>query len=115
MSILEPDDMAPGSKKENPMVPISRLARRVRDEGRTLGLAMQRFFAVPNPDPDAPHRAQIIFLLEEEGPSGSKPDPEFEAFLEGQRKAEREQRADQDREGLAQLREELKKKDGGIL
>lgn len=104
---------------DNPMAALSILGKRLADEAAKLGLFLQQFAILPNPDPNGPHAAQAIFAIEAPeggtpyGPVESHPetmghsdvDAEFERMLEAQRRFEMEQKSKDARESLKELLE----------
>lgn len=109
------DEHPDAPKAEDPVAPFFRLRGRVTDEARKVGYELRQFVIVPGMEPKGPHHAQAIFQLAEEKPPSIDDDAEFKALIEGQEKAEREARASEQREGLKDLRDQLKDPKKGIL
>lgn len=100
----------------NILRPFSRIGRRLREEAAKEGLEMKEFLVRPDLDDEnaTPH-AQAVFVLHNgELPAVAEEDPEFEAFLAGQVEAERQQKEEAAKEGLADLSRRLQE-GGGIL
>lgn len=87
------------------MEPIARLGRRLRDEAKDEGLTLMRFSVDPNLDGEV-HEATAVFFIDEDAPERVE-DPEFDALIAGQIKAEQEAKAAQARENMERLRDDL--------
>jgi hypothetical protein len=115
MSIFDDEQHPDTPKKENHLAPLFRLRKRTGEEADKIGFSMRQFAVVPGMEEGGPHHVHAVFVLAEEKPPSIDDDPEFKALLEGQEKAERERRAAEQREGLQELRDQLKKPGEGIL
>lgn len=105
-------------KTEDPIAPLFRLRGRVKDETPKVGYVLQQFAVMPGMDEEGPHFVHCVFVADEDDenkPKGIDDDPEFKALIEGQEKAERERRAEEQRKGLTDLRDQLKDPKKGIL
>lgn len=109
------DEHPDAPKAEDPLAPLFRLRGRVKDEGGKVGYELRQFVIAPGMEEKGPHHVHAIFQMAEEKPPSIDDDPEFKALIEGQEKAERERRATEEREGLTQLRDQLKDPKKGIL
>lgn len=81
------------------------------------GLHGERFSVQPNFDPAGPHHASIMYFVDDDWiPPGAEQeaDPEFEKVIRDAEIAEREQKAEEARASLADLRDTLKDKNKGI-
>lgn len=94
------------------MEPIARLGRRLRDETKDEGLQLMRFSVDPNLDGEV-HEATAVFFIDEDAPAKTS-DPEFEALIAGQIKAEQEAKAAQARQNMEQLRNDLSDPSKGL-
>lgn len=103
---------------DNPMRPLSILYGRLANESGQDGLILHAFVVLPNIDPELVGVVQGMFLNDPDWtpPDENAPvsDPEFEKVIADAEKAEREQKADEARESLTRLRDDLKHRDKGI-
>lgn len=104
--------------KPNPLAPLAKLRDRVAAAARAKGLVLQQFVVVPGNDPEGPHRAQVVLLLDEDWKPEAEPettaDPDFDRVMREAEEAEREAAARKVQEGLESLRSDLQKPGGGI-
>lgn len=100
----------------NPIAPLSKVMARLSEDGQTEGLNLHAFVVIPNLDPDGPHLIQSVFhLIPDWGKDEAKiEDPEFDAFIKAQEAHDAEERANQARESLKGLADDLKKPGGGL-
>ncbi len=92
---------------DNPMPPLTKLMRQLREQMKEVGMTLHHFSVAPNLDPSGIHHAQAVVTLGEEPPPKQEDDPEFDALIEGQKKAEDDARAAQARKELEELQAEL--------
>lgn len=101
---------------DSPLAPLSILMKRAAEAAQAEGLNVQAFLVTPNWDPDGPHNVQIVFrpIPDWNKDEPKVEDPEFEAFIEAQRKHEAEEKANQAREQLQGLADDLKDPNKGL-
>lgn len=108
--MIDPDDAAP-------LPALSTLMVRAMEILGKHGLAAQHFSVMPNIDPDGPHHAHVIHVIDPDwsAEAAEDEDPEFQAIIDGAAKAEQEQQAEKARESLSDLRDKLRDPGQGFL
>lgn len=110
----------PTEPKEHPLAPLTRIRQRISEQAGERGLKLHGLAVVPAKDPDGPHQAQVVLVLDDDKPDvvivrGGTGDREFDELMEGSAKAADEERAKAAREDLEHLREQLKDPNKGFL
>ena len=101
------------SMGDNPMPALTTLMKRLSEQMKEIGLHLHHFSIVPSTDPNGPHNAQAVVTLGTP-PAEQTSDPEFDAMIEGQRKAEQDAKVEEARKELEQLNESLTDPSKGI-
>lgn len=101
---------------DNPLAPLSVVMKRLAEEAQKDGLQLVGFAVTPNYDPDGPHTCQGVFrpIPDWNKDEPQVEDPEFEDFIKAQERFEAEQKADEARQQLQSLRDDLKDPSSGL-
>ena len=104
--------------QDNQIAPFVNLGRRLRDEARGVGLAMDRFFVMPNLDGEN-HTVTGIFTLDEEmeitnETVGGAIDQAFEELVTDEADRALEEKLNRARENLRNFEESMRDPDKGL-
>ncbi len=100
---------------DSPLLPLSKLVKRFREDMKEKGLKSEQFVVCPNSDPDAPTHVQAVITIAEQAPDVQVVvSKDLQDSFDMSRQADESAKAEASRKDLEGLRDDLKNSKKGI-